>query len=289
VVEGKKDLLKQNYNTSLAIFELRPMINLAIPWSPEPELFPGLLPVRWYGLLFMSGFVFGYYILQKIFVRHGKDPRLLDDLALYVGVGTILGARLGHCLFYEPAYYLSHPLEIIKIWQGGLASHGAAICIPITVWLFSRKNPQIGFLWLLDRVVVVVALAGALIRLGNLFNSEIVGEPTDLPWGFVFERLGENFPRHPSQLYESLFYFLCFLVLRWMERKHPSAQQPGALLGAFLVLVFGFRFFVEFLKADQVNFESQMMLNMGQWLSIPAIVLGLLLWSGRLPWKSKAA
>ncbi|MEY4912744.1 MAG: Phosphatidylglycerol:prolipoprotein diacylglycerol transferase [Bacteroidota bacterium] len=258
MVEGKKDLLKQNYNTSLAIFELRPMINLAIPWSPEPELFPGLLPVRWYGLLFMSGFVFGYYILQKIFVRHGKDPRLLDDLALYVGFGTILGARLGHCLFYEPAYYLSHPLEIIKIW-------------------------------LLDRVVVVVALAGALIRLGNLFNSEIVGEPTDLPWGFVFERLGENFPRHPSQLYESLFYFLCFLVLRWMERKHPSAQQPGALLGAFLVLVFGFRFFIEFLKADQVNFESQMMLNMGQWLSIPAIVLGLLLWSGRLPWKSKAA
>jgi prolipoprotein diacylglyceryltransferase len=122
-----------------------------------------------------------------------------------------------------------------------------------------------------------------------LFNSEIVGEPTDLPWGFVFERLGENFPRHPSQLYESLFYFLCYLVLRWMERKHPAAQQPGALLGAFLVLVFGFRFFIEFLKADQVNFESQMMLNMGQWLSIPAIVLGLLLWSGRLPWKSKEA
>jgi len=264
------------------------MIYLAIQWSPEPELFPGLLPVRWYGLLFMSGFVFGYYILQKIFVRHSKDPRLLDDLALYVGVGTILGARLGHCLFYEPSYYLSHPLEIIKIWQGGLASHGAAICIPIAVWLFTRKNPSIGYLWLLDRLVVVVALAGALIRLGNLFNSEIVGQPTEVPWGFVFERLGENFPRHPSQLYESIFYFLCFGILFRMEREHPAAQQPGALLGAFLVLVFGFRFLIEFLKADQVNFESQMMLNMGQWLSLPAILIGLLLWTGRWPGKSKA-
>jgi len=264
------------------------MINfLSILWNPEPELFPGVLPIRWYGLLFMSGFVFGYYILQKILVRHGKPPQILDDLALYVGIGTIVGARLGHCLFYEPVYYLSHPLEILKIWQGGLASHGAALCIPLAVWLFARKNPQIGFLWLLDRLVVVVALAGSLIRLGNLFNSEIVGEPTDLPWGFIFERLGENFPRHPSQLYESVYYLLCFVFLLRTEKSSKLAERPGGLLGLFLVLIFGFRFLIEFLKANQVMFEAQMALNMGQWLSIPAILIGLALIQGRFPGQAR--
>lgn len=260
---------------------------LAILWNPDPEIFPGVLPIRWYGLLFMSGFVFGFYILQKILVRHGKDPKILDDLALYVGVGTIVGARLGHCLFYEPVYYLSHPLEMLKIWQGGLASHGAALCIPFAVWLFARKN-TVSFLWLLDKLVVVVALAGSLIRLGNLMNSEIVGEPTNLPWGFIFERLGENFPRHPSQLYESIYYFLCFVLLLRLEKSSKLAERPGGLLGMFLILVFGFRFLIEFLKADQVMFEAQMALNMGQWLSLPALLIGLLLIQGRFPRQAKA-
>ncbi len=251
---------------------------LIIHWNPHPEIWPGVLPVRWYGLLFMSGFVLGYQILKRFWIKENRRPVDLDDLALYVGLGTILGARLGHCLFYEPAYYLGHPLDILKVWQGGLASHGAAILIPIALLGYVRRNPTYSFWWIIDRLVVVVALAGGLIRLGNLMNSEIVGAPTDLPWGFVFERLKEGFPRHPSQLYEAVFYFLTFILLYGLHRRGSLLGRPGAMLGAFLVLVFGFRFMIEFIKANQVAFESGMTLNMGQWLSLPAITLGLWLW-----------
>lgn len=252
-----------------------------IPWNVEPEIFRiGNFAVRWYGLLFASGFVFGYYIMKKIFKNEGFGDATLDRLTVYVAIGTIVGARLGHCLFYEPEYYLARPLEILKIWHGGLASHGAAIGILLALWLFVRKERK-PFMWAIDRVVIVVALAGALIRLGNLMNSEIYGVETSLPWGFVFLQNGETAPKHPTQIYEALAYLTTFGILMRMYWKSLGKLKPGLLFGVFLVLVFGFRFFVEYVKEDQVAFEAGMKLNMGQWLSIPFVIAGiaLLVWA----------
>ena len=254
-----------------------------IPWNVDPEIFRiGNFAVRWYGLLFASGFVIGYYILRKVFKNEGLGDATLDRLTVYVAVGTIIGARLGHCLFYEPAFYLANPVEILKVWEGGLASHGAAIGILLMLWLFVRKEKK-PFIWAIDRVVIVVALAGALIRLGNLMNSEIYGVETTLPWGFVFLRNGENAPKHPTQIYESLAYLLTFFILLRVYWKNLGKQKPGLLFGLFLVLVFGFRFLVEYVKEDQVTFEAGMKLNMGQLLSIPFIIAGiaLLVWAFR--------
>ena len=252
-----------------------------IPWNVNPEIFRiGNFAVRWYGLLFASGFVFGYYIMRRIFRNEGLSDATLDRLTVYMAVGTIVGARLGHCFFYEPEYYLARPLEILKVWHGGLASHGAAIGILLALWLFVRKEKK-PFMWVIDRVVIVVALAGALIRLGNLMNSEIYGVETTLPWGFVFLRNGENAPKHPTQIYEALAYLTTFGILMRIYWKNLGKQKPGLLFGLFLVIVFGFRFFVEYVKEDQVAFEAGMKLNMGQWLSIPFVLAGIaiLVWA----------
>lgn len=254
-----------------------------IPWNVDPEIFRiGNFAVRWYGLLFASGFVIGYYIMKRIFKNEGFGDATLDRLTVYVAIGTIVGARLGHCLFYEPAYYLARPLEILKIWHGGLASHGAAIGIPLALWLFARKERK-PFIWAIDRVVIVVALAGVLIRLGNLMNSEIYGVETTLPWGFVFLRNGETAPKHPTQIYEALAYLITFGVLMRIYWKNMGKQKQGLLFGVFLIMVFGFRFFVEYVKEDQVAFEAGMKLNMGQWLSIPLVLIGIaiLIWAYR--------
>lgn len=254
-----------------------------IPWNVDPEIFRiGNFAIRWYGLLFASGFVFGYIIMKKIFANEGFSDATLDRLTVYVAIGTIVGARLGHCFFYEPSYYLAHPLEILKVWHGGLASHGAAIGILLALWLFARKEKK-PFIWAIDRVVIVVALAGALIRLGNLMNSEIYGVETTLPWGFVFLRNHETVPKHPTQIYEALAYLITFGVLMRVYWKNKGKQKPGLLFGLFLIMVFGFRFFVEYVKEDQVAFEAGMKLNMGQLLSIPFVLagIGLLIWSFR--------
>ncbi len=248
-----------------------------IPWDVNPEIFRiGTFAVRWYGLLFASGFLFGYYIMQGIFRNEGLKVELLDKLTVYVAIGTIVGARLGHCFFYEPGYYLAHPIEIIKVWHGGLASHGAAIGIPLALWLFVRKEKK-PYIWVIDRVVIVVALAGVLIRLGNLMNSEIYGVETTLPWGFVFLRNGENAPKHPTQIYEALAYLFTFLLLLRIYWKNKGNQRPGLIFGLFLICVFSFRFLVEYVKEDQVAFEAGMKLNMGQWLSIPLVLAGIIL------------
>lgn len=248
-----------------------------IPWNVNPEIFRiGNFAVRWYGLLFASGFVFGYYIMRRIFKNEGLGEATLDRLTVYMAVGTIVGARLGHCFFYEPQYYLAHPIEILKVWHGGLASHGAAIGILLALWLFVRKEKK-PFIWVIDRIVIVVALAGVLIRLGNLMNSEIYGVETTLPWGFVFLRNGENAPKHPTQIYEALAYLITFGILMRIYWKNLGKQRPGLLFGVFLVLVFGSRFLVEYIKEDQVAFESGMKLNMGQWLSIPLIIAGIVI------------
>jgi phosphatidylglycerol:prolipoprotein diacylglycerol transferase len=259
------------------------MIFGAINWDMNPEIFRiGNFAVRWYGLLFASGFFFGYLIFMKFFKKEGLSVELLDKLTIYMALGTVIGARIGHCLFYEPEYYLSNPIEILKIWRGGLASHGAAIGILIALWLFERKHKR-KFIWTIDRIVVVVALAGAFIRLGNLMNSEIYGIETTLPWGFVFIRNLEVVPKHPTQIYEALAYLLTFVLLVWLYFKEDGKTRPGMLFGIFLILVFGMRFLIEFIKEDQVDFESAMALNMGQWLSIPFFLfgVGLLVWSLR--------
>lgn len=250
------------------------MILNYIEWNVSPELFPGSwLPVRWYGLLFASAFFFGYLILMRIF-KHEKLPvKLLDQLATYMVIATIIGARLGHVLFYEPGYYLANPLEILKVWKGGLASHGAAIGILFALWLFSKKNKK-PYYWILDRIVIVVALGGFFIRMGNLMNSEIFGEPTTLPWGFIFTSY-DQVPRHPTQLYEALSYLAIFGYLYWYYWKTDGKPRPGFMFGLFLLVLFLVRFLIEFVKEPQVLFETNMALNMGQLLSIPFILIGL--------------
>ncbi len=246
-----------------------------IHWNVDPEIFRiGSVALRWYGLLFALGFYFGYLIMMRIFRTEGIPVSMLDRLSLYMIIATILGARLGHCLFYQPEYYLKHPLEILQIWEGGLASHGAAIGILLALWLFQKKSGM-SYFWVLDRIVITVALAGALIRLGNLMNSEIYGIQTSLPWGFIFERNGEMVPKHPTQIYEAIAYLLIFLYLYFAYWKKKAATPEGSLLGWFLILVFAFRFAIEFIKEPQVEFETTMSLNMGQWLSLPFVLLGV--------------
>jgi phosphatidylglycerol:prolipoprotein diacylglycerol transferase len=250
-----------------------------ITWNVNPDLLKlGPLTIRWYGLLFALGFIVGYEIFVRIYKREGKNLNDLNDLLWYMILGTVIGARLGHCLFYDPGYYLSNPLEILMIWHGGLASHGAAIGILTALWLYSRKKPDQPFLWLMDRMVIVVALGGSFIRIGNLFNSEIIGKPTNADWGFIFTRV-DNIPRYPSQIFEAAGYFLIFVITLYIYIKYFGKIKDGFIFGVFLILAFTFRFFIEFIKEDQSAFERGMILDMGQILSIPFIIAGVwLIW-----------
>jgi len=248
-----------------------------IEWNVDPEIVRiGFISLRYYSLMFMLSFGIGIYIFHWVYKRENKPKADLDPLLIYMLFGTIVGARLGHCLFYDPAYYLSHPIKILHVWEGGLASHGAAIGILLSLYLFSRKRPDQPFLWVVDRMVITVALAGCFIRLGNLFNSEILGKPADVPWAFIFVRV-DQIPRHPTQIYEALAYLVIFLILFYIYKKRGANTARGYLLGLFLALIFGFRFFVEFFKEIQSDFEAGMTLNMGQLLSIPAVIGGLIL------------
>ena len=260
------------------------MILNYITWDVDPEIFSiGPLSIRWYGLMFAMAFLSGYLVFTKVLKIKRLDAEMLDQLLIYVAVATIVGARLGHCLFYEPSYYLSNPIEILKIWKGGLASHGAALIL-VAIWLYVRKY-KLSFLWLMDRLVIVVPLAGAFIRTGNLFNSEIYGRATDVPWAFLFvrdrvfdETTGlplPNVPSHPTQIYEALSYLLIFAVLFIIYRKKKDEIRDGVIFGIFLILLFSARFFIEFIKNNQVPFEEGMLFNMGQWLSLPFIMIGI--------------
>lgn len=326
---------------------------------------------RWYGLLFAGAFAFGQMVILRMFRAEGKPDKDVEAITIYMLVAVVLGARLGHCLLYEPEYYLSHPLEILKVWKGGLASHGAAAGILAAIWLYSYQRRADGqtYLWVLDRIVITVALGGALIRMGNLMNSEIIGRPTDVPWAFIFahsgteaitatapdaitfvkyhdtgrelvneggdhfrvldteiglkqrfldpiqrqdlaarqipfvlehsEEASEHFrpaeapinprltesginvdlaavPRHPAQLYESLSTFATFLLLFFLWNKMKSNTPQGLLFGIFCILNFGLRFCYEFLKENQVEFEDELFLNMGQILSIPLVIVGII-------------
>jgi prolipoprotein diacylglyceryl transferase len=246
-----------------------------IHWKVNPEIFTiGDWGPRWYGLLFALGFVFGYYIMLKFFKKEGVKQDVLDSLTMYMFLGTLLGARLGHCFFYEPEYYFKYPLKILAVWQGGLASHGAAIGILIALYLFIKKHKK-PFLWIMDRIMIVIPLALFCIRMGNLMNSEIYGHVTTLPWGFIFERAGETLPKHPTQLYEGLSYLSVFVLLYVLNSKTKIMERRGLIFGISFILLFSARFLIEFVKEDQVDFESTMTLNMGQLLSIPFILLGI--------------
>ena len=263
------------------------MLLTFIEWSVSPEIFHiGPFSIRWYGFLFALAFVAGYFIMGWIYNLEGRKKSEVEQLAVYVIFGTVIGARLGHCLFYNPEFYLSNPIEIFKVWEGGLASHGAAIGIIIALYLYAKKQKDISLLWILDRVVIVTALGGAFIRLGNLFNSEIIGKTAEVPWAFIFTAV-DGLPRHPTQLYESIAYFLIFLILLIIYYKKKKDLNNGFLFGMFLVLVFTFRFFVEFVKENQSSFEAGMTLNMGQILSIPFVLIGFLFILRSIKTKSK--
>ena len=256
-------------------------------WGINPIILPlGPLAIRWYGLLFATGFIIGYRIIFKMYQRENKPLADLDPLLMYLVIGTVLGARLGHVLFYDPGFYFSHPAEIIKIWKGGLASHGGGIGVLLATYLYSRKHPTQPYLWLIDRLAIPTALAGAFIRIGNFFNSEILGTPSHVPWAVVFTRI-DNVPRHPVQLYESISYAIIFMILMIIYKQRADNLRPGLLVGLLLVLVFSARFMLEFIKVHQAAYTSEF-LSVGQWLSIPAVLGGivLLVWGPRLPRKA---
>ncbi len=345
-----------------------------VVWDPSQSVFAGFERLRWYSLLFALGFIISQQFMVYFFRKEGQDETLVDKLTIYMVLATIIGARLGHVLFYEPEKYLSNPIEILKVWEGGLASHGAAIAILFALWLYAKRTPGQSYLWVVDRIVIVTAMTGALIRVGNLMNSEIGGKDTGTDSGFVFardteeiletlkvpiesidaylpeDRAGElrgngivpvnfklkinkgNFSKedlssilerdikyaltqfnssqeylaepvetpldfevteqsdgflvtvktlgrtkYPTQIYESLSYFLIFLILLSLWAKYKSRLPEGLLLGLFLISVFGMRFIWEFLKEVQVDFEQSMEFNMGQILSIPLVVIGIVL------------
>jgi prolipoprotein diacylglyceryl transferase len=248
-----------------------------LSWDPDPILVRlGPLAVRWYGLFFVAAFFAGYLIMLWIYRREGRDVESLDTGLMYMLAGTILGARLGHVLFYEPGYYLTDPIQILKVWEGGLASHGAAVGILVALSLYVRRSPGLTYLWLLDRVAIVTALGGCFIRIGNFFNSEIVGTPTSGAWGVVFARV-DALPRHPVQLYEALAYLLSFAILLVAYVRHAKDRRNGLLLGLFFVLVFSARFALEFVKTPQAAYEEGFALTVGQFLSIPFVLAGIAL------------
>ena len=270
------------------------MRELVIHWHVDPAILHiGNFELRWYSILFVSGFILGWFIFSWFFGREKVDKKLLDPLLYTLLICTIVGARLGHCLFYQPDYYLGSWkgfLEIFMPWKGGLASHGGTIALFLGMWWFAhhygRKN-DFDFVWLLDHLAIAVAFAGAFIRFGNLFNSEIYGNVTDLPWGFVFELRGETEPKHPTQLYEGFTYLLLGIVLITLYWKKLDKMLRGQFIGIFLLVCFGSRFLIEFIKEPQVEFERAMTLNIGQLLSIPFIVVGIFFlvwaWKKRIP------
>lgn len=260
-----------------------------ITWTVSPEIISSPITVRWYGLMFAIGFWVGYEIVWRMFRHEGAPEKWVGSLFIYVAVATFLGARLGHVFFYGWDYYSQHLGDILKVWEGGLASHGGAIGIVIAIFLYSKYVTKRSPLWTFDRLVVPVAFVGALIRIGNLFNHEIYGGPTDLPWGFSFvDNVGMwlrgmepimTVPCHPTQIYEALCYLALFVLLMLMYWKWNAQRRPGLIFGVFFTILFSARFFIEYVKNVQEPWEIGMRetigMDMGQVLSLPFIVVGI--------------
>lgn len=276
----------------------------AINWDVSSELIDGYKTPNLYGLLFVTGLILGYFVVKRMFKKEGIEEQSLDKLVLYMVLGTIIGARLGHVFFYGPYWdvidadgvvlergYLSHPEDIIKIWEGGLASHGAAVMILIMLFIYSKKVIKKPYLWILDRIAAPTAIGGAFIRLGNLVNHEMVGDVTTVPWGFRFLHHDCPYPyecswnaipaRHPAQLYEAICYFIAFGILMFLYWKRDLWKKPGVVFGSFLIFIFGSRILVEFVKLGQTARDEYLFLNTGQLLSIPLVLAGIyLVWKG---------
>ncbi len=280
------------------------MIDLFITWTVDPVAFSLFgWQIRWYGILWALGIYVCYLIEKKLYQNEGCPEEWIDHLFVYMVLGVIIGARLGHCLFYEWHHvselglepiqifawninyrnpYIEHPLELLKIWQGGLSSHGGAFGLIFAAWLLSRKHFHTGIVWIFDKLVIGVCITATCIRLGNLLNSEIYGNPTTMPWGFLFlndpqvpcDAAGNPLPCHPTQIYEMLYCMVAFVVTWLLYWKAKAYERQGLIFGVFLVIIFLTRFGLEFMKLDQEAFEQTMLLNMGQWLSLPFIVWG---------------
>lgn len=257
----------------------------AIRWNPAEGLDLGFFTLHYYSLMFLIAFALGWYIMKRIFVRENMEIEKLDSLFVYTVLATLIGARLGHVLFYDWDYFQHHLLEIFLPVRfepefeftgfRGLASHGAAIGIIVAMYLYSHRVIHKPVLWILDRIVIPVASGAIFVRIGNFINSEIIGKPTHSDYGVIFVQLGEDFPRHPAQLYESFCYLLIFLLLWYVYWKTEKRFKRGYIFGLFLVLLWTVRFFVEFIKEPQVEERGTWLLNTGQWLSIPFILAGL--------------
>ncbi len=267
---------------------------LAIDWTVSSEIIKGWKTPNLYGLLFVSGLILGYFVIKRMFKKENISNELLDKLVLYVVLATIIGARLGHVFFYDWADFSKHPENIIKIWEGGLASHGAAIAILISLYLYSKFVVKKPLLWILDRMAAPIAIGATFIRLGNLMNHEIVGHLANVPWAFKFHRYINDHgvydprPRHPSQLYEAILYLIIFGVLLFLFWKRNLWQKPGFIFGAFLILVFTARFFIEFTKVGQTDRDFELVLNTGQMLSIPFVLAGCIILIRSLVAKNKS-
>ncbi len=257
------------------------LLSFIVHWNIRPEIFmiTESYGIRWYSLLYGAAFFLGYQILFWEFKSENKDTEGADQLLMYMFIAVILGARLGHVFFYQWDYYSQHLLEIIQIWKGGLASHGAAIAITIALILYKRNHPELTFLWIIDRVAIPTAIGGSFIRFGNFFNSEIVGDYTDGSWGVVFERLGETMPRVPIQLFEGFLYVAIFVVTIsiYIYKKHKP--QEGSLMAIFLFMMFAGRFFLEYWKVDENPLTMLgVTLTHGQWLSFPFIAISFFIY-----------
>jgi prolipoprotein diacylglyceryl transferase len=245
-------------------------------WSVSPVAFSfASLHIYWYGILFAAAILSGLEFMKWVFRIEKKDVALLDSMFLYIVVGIVVGARLGHCLFYDPAYYLANPLKILALWEGGLASHGGGLGVIIALQLYVRKY-KLDFLWLLDRVAIPTALFGFFVRMGNFMNSEIVGHETQLPWAIIFTKI-DMLPRHPTQLYEAIAYIVIFITLAFIYKVKHKVLGKGFLFGLFLTLLFSARFAIEFIKEKQESYALEFLLSTGQLLSLPFLLLGVVL------------
>lgn len=256
----------------------------AIDWNVKSELIHGWATPNKYGLLFVTGLVIGFFVIRRMFRKEGIPESMLDKLLIYVILSTIIGARLGHVFFYDWPSYRQDPIAIFKIWEGGLASHGAAIAILIALYIYSKRVSRRPMLWILDRIAAPIAIAGCFIRLGNLVNHEIIGTPTDLPWGFIFHYASEDtlvkgvqVPRHPAQLYEAIYYLLTFALLMYLYWKTRAKYRLGIIFGTFMIVLWTGRLLIEFVKIGQTERDDVWLLNTGQLLSIPLILAGVVI------------
>ncbi|MDT0602481.1 prolipoprotein diacylglyceryl transferase [Thalassotalea castellviae] len=249
-------------------------------WNIDPVMLAlGPITIHWYGAIFASSIFAGLSYMKWIYQQENQNVESLDNLLVYVVIGIIVGARLGHCFFYEPSYYFANPLKILAIWEGGLASHGGGLGAIIGSYFYTKKNP-ISFIWLLDRLAIATALFGIFVRSANFVNAEIIGKATDVPWAVIFQRV-DNVARHPAQLYEALAYSLIFISLTIMYKLTKAKNYQGMLLGVFLIMTFTARFVIEFFKQQQATYTIESSLNTGQMLSVPFFLVGvvLVIWS----------